>query len=407
MAASGPRRPRVARTVEVRPTQRVRLGPENEEEWGRLRRAIRVAGGFALFLVSVYDFETQQALVDRVRAAFPERPLVLLDLRRSERPVLRWLFGQTTEIPTGSIVVLQALVGESGRLLESDFWVRFNERRNVWRLHNPHTHLWFVDAQARRRVREEAPDLYSIRSPDFLFTLAPSLPEGGTPEGDRQPLPHWTRTADELLAEAAVFADDPTATGRHLYARALSVAVQHLAVEGRLEEAEEKVRLGLSIAREQASSDLEAQYLIQRGNLAGRLGQLDEARAYYERAADLFQQERDNLGLAYTLRSQGDLAQTRGTLDEAKALYLRAETLYQAEREPMGLAYTCAELARVGHAEGEATARDTYMAGALTAAKRSNMPAVLDYVNQVAAEIRAKRLPGRRSERPFEKRKER
>ena len=53
-----------------------------------------------------------------------------------------------------------------------------------------------------------------------------------------------------------------------------------------------------------------------------------------------------------------------------------------------GLAYTCSELARVSHALFDFAGSIEYLKEALTAAKDSNAPSVMEYVWDVQREIR-------------------
>ena len=150
----------------TRRISRLHLGRENEREWKRLRRALELSDGFALYLVSTAGVDVQDEVLRRVQASLPHRPLVVIDVQKAQRPVLPWLFKQTAGLPHGAVVTVRGL-SRGDKALEPDFWNRFNERRNVWHMHNPQVHVWFVDGRIRRRIREDAPDLYSIRSPDF------------------------------------------------------------------------------------------------------------------------------------------------------------------------------------------------------------------------------------------------
>ena len=117
------------------------------------------------------------------------------------------------------------------------------------------------------------------------------------------------------------------------------------------------------------------------------LGSIDDAQSHYQEAIQLFRQERSDLGLANALHSQGDLLREQGTLTQAKEVYSQARTLYITERANMGLAYTDSKLARVCHGLGEHQHRDRFLEEALARARDSNVPAVLEYVEAVRAEL--------------------
>jgi tetratricopeptide (TPR) repeat protein len=125
------------------------------------------------------------------------------------------------------------------------------------------------------------------------------------------------------------------------------------------------------------------------GDLEKQLGEIGPARQHFDRAIELYAQERNNLGLANTVRSLGDLELTLSQFHQAGTHYARARELYIGEREMMGLAYTCAKLARVAYALNQPTQVDQYLDEAMRAAQTSNVPAVAQYVAQVATEIRA------------------
>ena len=67
--------------------------------------------------------------------------------------------------------------------------------------------------------------------------------------------------------------------------------------------------------------------------------------------------------------------------------YHAAQKLYISEREPMGLAYTCAALARVFTARNQLDVSRKYLKEALSAARDSNNPRVVEYVKNTAQEL--------------------
>ena len=68
-------------------------------------------------------------------------------------------------------------------------------------------------------------------------------------------------------------------------------------------------------------------------------------------------------------------------------MYLVALDLYQQEQEPTGWAYTLADIARCQQALGHLVERDDALRQALIMAQRSNAPGVVGYVVNVLVEI--------------------
>ncbi len=116
---------------------------------------------------------------------------------------------------------------------------------------------------------------------------------------------------------------------------------------------------------------------------------MEQARAHYEQAIELYQKEQAKLGLANALKSLGDLAKQLELLADAIQLYEKAVQLYRQEQAPMGLAYTLSEIlecrGKMDHLSDEELA--LLLEPALYAAKRSGVESVLSYV--LAAFMRA------------------
>ena len=312
---------------------RIDLGIDNEEEWQRLKRAIELTEGFALYLVSVQDRFTSDEVQLRLEESLPGRELVRLDMAKAQGPAIAWLLQQTAGHPPETLV---ALTGLDAKEMEPDFWRRFNERRNIWVRGSPHPQVWLINVGVRRRIREEAPDIYSVRSNDFLFTLAPVMGEAPGRETVASPVAERSG-ADELMAEAELFAEAQTSTGQTLYARALFYAAQQFLIEGRLEEGDGTLQTSLNVAERYSLSRVKAGILVLRGNLEQQLGKLEEAWDRYEEAMELSRGE-DNIGLDNALKGLGELEQLLGKVDEARGRYEVAMGLYRGERDNLGLA---------------------------------------------------------------------
>lgn len=337
------------------------LGRENEAEWARLRRAIILGEGFSLSLVSAQDVVVPAELIQRITHNFPDRKVHHLNIASSPTPGVAWLFDQVKQLPRDAIVLLSGL---DDKRLEAGFWIRFNERRNIWQRVSPYAHIWFVNGWIRRQIREQAPDIYSIRSFDFLFTLSPSV-EALPPEVTPDSFSPWLGTADGLLDEAQQFAEDKTPTGRLLYARTLAYAAQSLLAEDRLDEGEELIHQGLEIIQTAGLTEFKAVFLLWLGYLKQRLGQPDEAYAHYTDAILLCRKERNDLGLANTLNKLGDLEQQLGQLDQAHVHYTEAIQLYRRIGDDLGLASATRSLGDIKARFGKLEEAQKYYTDAL------------------------------------------
>jgi tetratricopeptide (TPR) repeat protein len=102
------------------------------------------------------------------------------------------------------------------------------------------------------------------------------------------------------------------------------------------------------------------------GNLECRIGQVDAALNHYQQAIELSQQERDNLGLANTLKSLGDLERRIGQVDAALNRYQQAITLFQQERDNLGLANALQGLGNLESQLGQVDAALNYYQQSIT-----------------------------------------
>lgn len=312
------------------------LGRDNELEWSRLHRAIELTEGFALYLISVQDLSTAAELIRRLQHGFPDRTTHHFPMADKTKPEVAELLQHMAHLPPESLVILSGL---DEQRLPADFWVRFNERRNLWQRHSPHAHLWFVNSSIRQQIRTQAPDIYSIRSLDFLFTLPPASQERLL-ERASAPTSPWLGTAESLMAEANLFAMDQTPTGRLLYGRALFSVAQRLRFECRWDEALQIAQQGLALVREQALNDIQADFLLELGATQHRLNQLSKARSYCEEALSLYRQEKNALGAATALRELGDLHMRRENWTSAQHAYQAALIIYRTQGSSLGEANT-------------------------------------------------------------------
>ena len=123
------------------------------------------------------------------------------------------------------------------------------------------------------------------------------------------------------------------------------------------------------------------------GDLERRLGQIDEARAHYDEAIQLYQQEQAKLGLANVLQSQGDLLLSTSDYEGALKTYDEAVDIYRSEQDNMGLAYTLAEVIRCNYHLDQIESMQALAIDALTAAQVSGTPQVEQYVLRALYEV--------------------
>lgn len=328
------------------------LGSDNEQEWSRLRRAVELTEGFALYLISVQDLSTAAELIRRLQRRLSSRTPYHFTIADNTEPTVADLLRHIMHLPPESLVILSGL---DERKLPADFWLRFNERRNLWQRHSPYVHLWFVNSTIRQQIRTQAPDIYSIRSLDFLFTLPPST-HSRPSERQSEASGVWQGTADSLLAEAKLLATDQTPTGRLLYGRSLVPVVQRLRFEGRLTEALQISHQGLLLAEGLSSPTLQAAFLVEMGITEHRLSQLDAAQTHFQTALSLSRQAKEVWGEANTLKALGDLKVRVADLTGARHDYEAALPIYRDIQDRLGEANCRQGLGNLLVAEGKVDA---------------------------------------------------
>jgi len=97
----------------------------------------------------------------------------------------------------------------------------------------------------------------------------------------------------------------------------------------------------------------QANTLLSLGDLLRRLGKISKARHHYDEAMALFKQEQDRLGQANTLQSLGELAKRLGKVDEARGHYDEAMALFKQEQNRLGQANTLQMLGELAKRLGE------------------------------------------------------
>lgn len=125
------------------------------------------------------------------------------------------------------------------------------------------------------------------------------------------------------------------------------------------------------------------------GDLESRLGKVDEALAHYNRAIELYTDERANLGLANVHQSFGDLQQQNHAYKEAVRQYQMAIPLYESEKDAMGYAYTLAEIIKCVHKSDGWILEELkpISTRALNAANQCGVKSVVEYVRNALLEV--------------------
>lgn len=150
-------------------------------------------------------------------------------------------------------------------------------------------------------------------SAQLLLALEPTLSLRGPFERYRQMLDEMTDRVDDRL-EAALSAR---------LARARARAYRQL---GRLEDSALELSRAREICRRMESPDLEAELLVDAGEVEQERGRFDEARAHYDDALRRIEQRAEPHARARAHAGLGLLSHSQGRLEEAFALYQRAMT---------------------------------------------------------------------------------
>jgi hypothetical protein len=157
---------------------------ENRGEWERLRRALQLESGFALFVVDVPDVETEGRVVELLARERAE--LVVLDGRSSgeQAPVRELLRTRERVVALRSVEASRWDVEALERCL-----VQFNARRDRLAVRG-HVLVIVLRRDAVARMIDVAPDLYSVHRSRFRFARLVKP----------RPVPLWLLTDVEFAA---------------------------------------------------------------------------------------------------------------------------------------------------------------------------------------------------------------
>ena len=256
------------------------LDSRGEDVWQQLRRQFELANGFWLGFVfcpsprtvALLRRRTGQILkfrAQRLRAIRPSSPddfgslLPALFEPESAQAGCVWIESIHTSFPTRH-------TSESGdwTLAWDSFLLRANERRDAMRRHLDGGLILAAPPEVKPRVRDAAPDLWSIRS--LVLELRPSsIASSG--EGNRDSLVprEIHREADSVLSDASIDVEFGLAEAdriarriegaqgqsRHGLARILLRAVEGLLEQGKTQDAVERARKAVAMLRGQSGGE--------------------------------------------------------------------------------------------------------------------------------------------------------
>ena len=256
------------------------LDSQGEDVWQQLRRQFELANGFWLGFVfcpsprtvAVLRRRTGQILkfrAQRLRTIRPSSPddfgsfLPALFEPESAQAGCVWIESIHTSSPTRH-------ARESGdwTLAWDSFLLRANERRDAMRRHLDGGLILAAPPEVKPRVRDAAPDLWSIRS--LVLELRPSsIASSGGGKRDSHLPREIHREADSVLSDASVDVEFGLAEAdrivrriegaqghsRHGLARILLRAVEGLLEQGKTQDAVERARKAVAMLRGQSGGE--------------------------------------------------------------------------------------------------------------------------------------------------------
>lgn len=344
------------------------LGPEGEEQWRRLARHVQLVSGFWLGFVFtpsplsalVLRLRLEQELALRGRTLLeisisrPDELTALLDpLPRREdiaRAGCTWIVGLHADTPGPSEGDAPEL--RPWTLAWDTLFLRLNERRDRLRGRLQGGLVFVAPPGIKPRVREAAPDLWSVR--ELVIELRPTPPTESMEPGVLSQLRrvHESRPGpggpDPMLALARAVlpeTDDPVERGEMLLR-----AAEGFLAEGKLDEVLEPANEAAEILHNLAPG-LESRALALRAEVRESLGEIDTALRDILRALDLRRRSAAELPQEWVHRA-ARLHLKRGRPEDPP----RALRLYQGAVSALGGAEHEASrrqliLARVGLSE--------------------------------------------------------
>ena len=331
------------------------LDSQGEDVWQQLRRQFELANGFWLgFLfcpsprtVAVLRRRTGQILKSRaqhLRVIRPSSPddfgsfLPALFEPESAQAGCVWIESIHTSSPTRH-------AGESGdwTLAWDSFLLRANERRDALRRRLDGGLILAAPLEVKPRVRDAAPDLWSIRS--LVLELRPSrIASSGGVDRDALLPREFRREAGNVLSGASIDVEFGLAEAdriarriegaqgqsRHGLARILLRAVEGLLEQGKTQDAVERARKAVAVLRGQSGGEhllADALSSLSRAaradnDISVALECLEESLVLRRRLLDTYGETPQALrDLSISLDHLGDVRRATGEVAAATAAY--------------------------------------------------------------------------------------
>ncbi|HEY1538470.1 MAG TPA: hypothetical protein VGF63_03655 [Solirubrobacteraceae bacterium] len=314
-------------------TPELSLGPAAEAQWARLRRQLEYADGFWLGFafsaspaeVRVLQRRTENVLRARARrqqVLWPESPDALI----AQAVHLAEL---STEGALGCVWLTCLAVDDAGA--HGGQWQRawdrallaLNQAREPLRRQLVAGLVVAAPHSVRPRVREAAPDLWSIRSLVIDLPGASGLPAPPDRPAERAPEPITRDRAQHMAAERP----RQGATGSSPKARDLLRRADRLLAGGDPPQAIEPAQEALSLARAAHDPELVATILAVLADAESRSDDVGAATDHIAEAIELRRAMDDAAALAALLDRSADLALARGDLAAATAAYDESLTI--------------------------------------------------------------------------------
>ena len=303
----------------------VGLGPAGEEQWARLRRQLELAEGFWLGFVFTSSPARLRVLMERTENVLRARARTQVALSPATPEALVSEATRIVELQgtpmLGCVWLAGIAVDEPGRV--NGPWERgwdralltLNQARQPLRKQLGAGLIVAAPQRVKPRIREAAPDIWSIRS--LVIDLDEVVDDGGVAtKRDRQveqasPLPTSTGPPDPTPAVAE---DEETDEARELV-RLLRSAERKLAA-GDPADAVELAARAVDLAARHGDRRLAARATTLLGEAAWADGDVGAATDHAERAVERWR-GLDDAMLVRALARAGELAGARGDLERA------------------------------------------------------------------------------------------
>lgn len=312
------------------------LGEAGEKQWARLRAQIELSESFWLGFVFSPSPRSVILLRERAERLLRTQTQPLLLVRPSAPDELRRILPMLLESPdpvSAGCTWIESVREDSPGATEQpwtqawdDLFLRMNERRDALRARLQGGLVFAAPPGIKPRVREAAPDLWSVRSLVIdLAAMARPRSEAHAPSRERASAEESLPAPDPELALAEAMRREAKGGGRSVV-QALLQAVKGLLAEGRIAEASRAAAKGRELLRGEGG--------VAEADALALLAEVEEAAGDPAAAADHVEQAirmgqhlgKDLVPLEWFDRA-GRLARARKDLPAARALYDEAEAI--------------------------------------------------------------------------------